>query len=171
MIEPPLKSVSVLAVEQYGAGPFGTLFLATMGAEAIKVDDPTAGGDVSRGFGPHFIADSNESDASLFYQGLNHNKKSIALDIGSKDGHRVFQELAGTADVAYTNLRGDVPEKLNLTYDRLKQYNEQLVCAHLSGYGPEVGGRLRLSATHRVPGREKRQSIAEIGCQFLRNSR
>ena len=135
MTEPPLKDVRILAIEQYGAGPFGTLFLASMGAEVIKVEHPTSGGDVSRGIGPHFIDDSKESDASFFFQGLNHNKKSIALDLGSKDGQQVFHDLAETADAVYTNLRGDVPEKLRLTYDHLKKYNKRLVCAHLSGYG------------------------------------
>lgn len=135
MTEPPLNDFRILAVEQYGAGPFGTLFLAMMGAEVIKVEHPNSGGDVSRGIGPHFLDDSNESDASLFFQGLNHNKKSIALDIGSKEGQRVFHELVETADAVYTNLRGDVPVKLKVTYDHLKKFNERLVCAHLTGYG------------------------------------
>ncbi len=135
MIEPPLNGVRVLAIEQYGAGPFGTLFLAMMGAEVIKIENPSAGGDVSRGIGPHFSGDPADSDSSLFFQGLNHNKKSIALDIASEDGRKVFSKLLPTADAIYTNLRGDVPVKLGLTYDQLKEHNERLVCAHLTGYG------------------------------------
>ena len=52
----PLLGVRVLAVEQYGAGPFGTMFLADQGAEVIKIENPAEGGDVSRGVGPHFFA-------------------------------------------------------------------------------------------------------------------
>jgi len=135
MIEPPLSNVRVLAIEQYGAGPFGTLFLAMMGAEVVKIENPSAGGDVSRGIGPHFNGDPAESDSSLFFQGLNHNKKSIALDMASDDGQQVFHKLLETADAIYTNLRGDVPIKLGLTYEQLKKHNERLVCAHLTGYG------------------------------------
>lgn len=137
MIEPPLSNVRVLAVEQYGAGPFGTLFLAMMGAEVIKIENPSAGGDVSRGIGPHYNGDPADSDASLFFQGLNHNKKSVAVDISTDEGKKIFNKLLPTADAICTNLRGDVPAKLGLTYDQVKEYNERLVCAHLTGYGRE----------------------------------
>lgn len=137
MIEPPLSNVRILAVEQYGAGPFGTLFLAMMGAEVIKIENPTVGGDVSRGVGPYFTGEPGESDSSLFFQGLNHNKKSMALDMATVEGQRIFHELLPTMDAVYTNLRGDVPAKLGLTYDQLKEFNQRLVCAHLTGYGRE----------------------------------
>ena len=137
MIEPPLSNVRVLAIEQYGAGPFGTLFLAMMGADVIKIENPIAGGDVSRGIGPHFTGDPADSDSSLFFQGLNHNKKSIAVDLASDDGQEIFHRLVPKADAIYTNLRGDVPAKLKLTYEHLSQHNQRLVCAHLSGYGRE----------------------------------
>ena len=135
MTKAPLDKVRILAIEQYGAGPFGTLFLAMMGAEVIKIENPAAGGDVSRGIGPHFIGDSADSDSSLFFQGLNHNKKSIALDMASDEGQQLFHKLVATSDAIYTNLRGDVPGKLGLTYEHLKVHNPRLVCAHLTGYG------------------------------------
>jgi crotonobetainyl-CoA:carnitine CoA-transferase CaiB-like acyl-CoA transferase len=135
MIEPPLSNVRVLAIEQYGAGPFGTLYLAMMGAEVIKIENPADRGDVSRGIGPYFCGDSEETDSSLFFQGFNHNKKSIALDISTNEGKQIFHDLLTTSDAIYTNLRGDVPLKLGLTYEQLKEHNERLVCAHLTGYG------------------------------------
>jgi succinate--hydroxymethylglutarate CoA-transferase len=131
--QPPLKGVRVVAIEQYGAGPWGTLYLADLGAEVIKVENPTEGGDVGRAVGPHFFAPGD----SHFFQTFNRNKKSIAIDIKHADGKAVLHDLLRTADALLDNLRGDLPEKLGLTYDTLKEINEQLVCAHLSAYGRE----------------------------------
>jgi len=133
----PLQGVRVFAVEQYGAGPVGTLHLASLGAEVIKIESPRGGGDVSRGVGPHFKAGADESVASLFFQSLNHNKKSMTLDLGSPGGQEVLHRLVGTADAIVSNLRGDVPGRLGLTYEHLRAHNPRLVCAHLTAYGRE----------------------------------
>ncbi len=127
----PLAGVRVLAVEQYGAGPFGTMFLADQGAEVIKIENPRDGGDMAREVGPHFFAPRD----SLFFHSLNRNKKSVTLDLGCAQGQAVLGDLVKTADGLACNLRGDVPAKLGLTYDRLKVHNPKLVCAHLSAYG------------------------------------
>ncbi|MFQ5995249.1 MAG: CaiB/BaiF CoA transferase family protein [Acidiferrobacterales bacterium] len=127
----PLQSVRVLAVEQYGAGPFGTMFLADQGAEVIKIENPNDGGDMSRGVGPYFFTQGD----SEFFHSFNRNKKSFTLDLGRDEGQVVFRDLVKTADAVASNLRGDVPEKLGITYDRLKQQNPKIVCAHLSAYG------------------------------------
>src|SRR3990170_5376803 len=127
----PLNGVRVLAVEQYGAGPFGTMFLADQGAEVIKIENPNDGGDMSRAVGPHFFAPGD----SLFFHSFNRNKKSLTLDLGRPEGQAVFHDLVRTADAVASNLRGDVPEKLGLTYAALKDINAKIVCAHLSAYG------------------------------------
>ena len=127
----PLASVRVVAVEQYGAGPFGTMFLADLGAEVIKIENPNDGGDMARSVGPHFF----DPHDSLFYHSLNRNKKSFTLDLSRPESRPVFHELVETADAVCSNLRGDVPEKLGLTYAQLKRWNPQVVCAHLSAYG------------------------------------
>lgn len=127
----PLTGLRVLAVEQYGAGPFGTLYLADLGAEVVKIENPKDGGDVSRQVGPHFVAPGD----SQFFQTLNRNKKSVALDLKHAEGRAAFLALARTADAVLDNLRGDLPEKLGLTYDSLKGANPRIVCAHLSAYG------------------------------------
>jgi len=127
----PLKSVRVVAVEQYGAGPFGTMFLADLGAEVIKIENPNDGGDMARSVGPHFFGPHD----SLFYHSLNRNKKSFTLDLSRPESRPVFHELVETADAVCSNLRGDVPEKLGLTYAHLKHWNPKVVCAHLSAYG------------------------------------
>jgi crotonobetainyl-CoA:carnitine CoA-transferase CaiB-like acyl-CoA transferase len=127
----PLEGVRVLAVEQYGAGPFGTMFLADQGAEVIKIEHPRDGGDMSRAVGPHFFP----SGDSLFFHSFNRNKKSLTLDLGRPEGRAVFGELVRSADAVASNLRGDVPEKLGLVYARLRAHNPKIVCAHLSAYG------------------------------------
>ena len=135
--KPMLEGVRILAVEQYGAGPFGTLFLADLGAEVIKVENKAEGGDVSRVVGPHFHAALPETARSVFYQGLNRSKKSIALDLARPEGKAVFHRLVAHADAVASNLRGDVPAKLGITYPQLAAANPKIVCAHLTGYGRE----------------------------------
>ena len=127
----PLHGVRILAVEQYGAGPFGTMFLADQGAEIIKIETPSDGGDMGRAVGPHFFA----PDDSQFFHAFNRNKKSVTLDLGCAQGQAVLHDLAATADALACNLRGDVPGKLGLTYRQLKPHNAKIVCAHLSAYG------------------------------------
>ncbi len=126
----PLEDVRVIALEQYGAGPFGTLHLAELGAEIIKIEDPTTKGDVSR-YIPPFQEDSN----SLFFETFNRNKKSISLDIRTPNGREVFHDLVKVSDVVFSNFRGDVPEKLNLTYKDLGKINKSIVCVSLSSFG------------------------------------
>jgi crotonobetainyl-CoA:carnitine CoA-transferase CaiB-like acyl-CoA transferase len=127
----PLEGVRVLAVEQYGAGPFGTMFLADQGAEVIKIENPNDGGDMSRAVGPHFFAPGE----SEFFHSFNRNKKSLTLDLSSPEGKAVLHDLVRNADALASNLRGDVPAKLGLVYDDLKAFNPKIVCAHLSAYG------------------------------------
>ena len=127
----PLSGLRIIAVEQYGAGPFGSMLLADLGAEVIKVENPAEGGDVSRSVGPHFFSDGD----SHFFQAFNRNKKSLTLNLKNPRATAVLHRLARTADATYDNLRGDQPEKLGLTYATLREINPRLVCAHLSAYG------------------------------------
>lgn len=131
----PLAGVRVLAVEQYGAGPFGTQFLSDLGAEVIKIENPGDGGDMARSVGPVFIDGFEPSQASGFFQALNRNKRSLTLDLTKPDGQAVFHDLVRTADAVASNLRGDVPGRLGLTYAALAPVNPRIVCAHLTAYG------------------------------------
>ena len=134
----PLSGVRVIAFEQYGAGPFGTQYLADLGAEVIKVEPAGTSGDYLRAIGPYFIdGEDRNSASSIFFQALNRNKKSITLDVFSEDGKKILQKLVESADAIANNLRGDVPEKLGITYDQLKQHNKAIVSAHCSAYGRE----------------------------------
>ena len=126
----PLEGVRVLAVEQYGAGPFGSLHRADLGAEVIKIEPP-GGGDVSRATGPHFLGEND----SQFFQVFNRNKLSVVLDLKSPQGRADFHALVATADVLLENLRGDQAAKLGLTHEALAAHNPRIVCGHLSAYG------------------------------------
>lgn len=126
----PLEDIRIIAVEQYGAGPFGSLHLADLGAQVIKIEDPRSGGDVSR-----YVPPYQEGEDSLFYETFNRNKESLSLDISSSTGREVFEDLVATADALYSNLRGDVPAKLRMRYDDLKHVNPRLVCVSISGFG------------------------------------
>lgn len=127
----PLDGVTVLAVEQYGAGPFGSMLLADMGAEVIKIENPAEGGDVGRSVGPYYFGPGD----SHFHHAFNRNKRSLALNLKHPEGMALLRRLVGHADAVLDNLRGDQPDKLGLTYEALKEFNPRIVCAHLSAYG------------------------------------
>jgi crotonobetainyl-CoA:carnitine CoA-transferase CaiB-like acyl-CoA transferase len=125
-----LNGIRILAVSQFGAGPFGTLHLADLGAEVIKIENPKVGGDVARTVPPYTIPGD-----SLYYQSLNRNKRSMTLDLKHPDGQRVFRDLVRVSHGVFSNLRGDQPEALGLTYQQLVDINPRIVCCSLSGFG------------------------------------
>ena len=126
----PLGDVRILALEQFGAGPFGSVHLADLGADVIKIEDPRSGGDVGR-----YVPPFQEDEDSLFFETFNRNKRSLSLNITNDAGRRVFEDLVRHSDVVFSNLRGDVPENLKITYDDLKHVNPRIVCCSLSGFG------------------------------------
>ncbi len=127
----PLEGTRILTVEQFGAGPYGSMFLADLGAEVIKVENAETGGDTARNVGPRFLGEGD----SEYFQSINTNKKSITLDLKSEDGRASLRRLAGGADAIMNNLRGDQPEKLGLDYQSLATVNPAIVCLHISAYG------------------------------------
>lgn len=126
----PLEDIRILAIEQYGAGPYASMHLADLGADVIKIEDPVTGGDVGR-----YVPPFNDGEDSLFYQTFNRNKRSLSLDLRSEAGRSVFEKLVAKSDVVFSNLRGDVPGKLRITHRDLSPINPEIVCVSLSGYG------------------------------------
>ena len=126
----PLADLRVLAIEQFGAGPWGTLQLADLGAEVIKIEDPGSDGDVGR-----YVPPFQEGEDSLFFETFNRNKKSVSLDLRGAEGREVFEDLVSGADAVYSNLRGDGPASLRITYEHLRDVNPRIVCCSLSGFG------------------------------------
>jgi len=126
----PLSGVRILALEQFGAGPFGSVHLADLGADVIKIEDPRAGGDVGR-----YVPPFAEDEDSLFFETFNRGKRSISLDLSQPSGRRVFEDLVRASDAVFSNLRGDVPAKIGITYADLEHLNPAIVCCSLSGFG------------------------------------
>ena len=130
----PLSGVRILTVEQYGAGPFGSMMLADMGAEVIKIEDPGAGGDMSRGVGPFFMEDGS----SQFFHSFNRNKRSLAVNLKTTAGRGVFEKLVATSDAVMNNLRGNQPAKLGLDYATLGEIKtDRSVCFCASRRSPD----------------------------------
>lgn len=127
----PLQGMRVVSVEQFGAAPYGTMLLAELGAEVIKIENAETGGDPSRHVGPHMLG----PDDSQYFQAWNLGKRSVTLDIKSHEGRRQFEALVRTADAVVNNLRGNLPGRLGLDYPALKRVNPALVCLHISAYG------------------------------------
>ena len=126
----PLEGISVLTASQFGAGPYATMILAELGAEVIKIEDPSVGGDFSRSVPPYTI----EHD-SLYFQSFNRNKKSITLNLKSSEGKSIFHRLVKVSDAVFNNLRGDQAHKLGLDYASLVGVNPKVVCCSLVGFG------------------------------------
>ncbi len=85
--------------------------LADLGADIIKIEDPATGGDVGR-----YVPPLQEDEDSLFFETFNRNKRSVGIDLRTPAGRAVFEDLVRVSDVVYSNLRGDVPQHLRITY-------------------------------------------------------
>ena len=127
----PLAGIRVLAIEQFGAGPYGSMYLAELGAEVIKIENRATGGDPSRQSGSITLAD----DDSAYFQAFNLAKKSVTLNLKSDEGRALFHGLVKKSDVVWNNLRGSQPAKMGLTYDDLKGVKPDIICTHISAYG------------------------------------
>lgn len=125
----PLADLRILALTQLGAGPYAMQLLGDLGAEIVKIEDPTVGGDEARAVPPAIDGDS------LYYQSFNRNTRSLTLDLRTAAGRALFRRLAAVADAVYANPRGDLPAKLGLDYASLKDVNPRLVCCTLTGFG------------------------------------
>ena len=124
--------VRVLDLSRMLAGPYGTLLLADMGAEVIKVEEPD-GGDPMRVMGPPFLPDGD----SAYFLAINRSKKSVALDLTRSAGRDVFLDLAARADVVWENFRPGIMARLGVDYAALAAVNPRLVMCSISAYGQD----------------------------------
>lgn len=132
-----LCDIKILDLTQMLAGPYGTMMLADHGAEVIKVEAPI--GDMTRPGGP-FYADDEQHTHGGYFQSVNRNKKSIVLDLKTKEGRDALKALVRDADAITENFRVGVMDKLGLSYESLREINPRLVYGTLRGFGdPRTG--------------------------------
>lgn len=114
------------------AAPYATMMLGDLGAEVIKIERPGTG-DETRGWGPPYTADGR----STYFEAINRNKTSRALDLKDPDDLAAARELASRADVVVQNFLPGTMEKLGLGYDDLQQVNPGVIYCSVSGFGQQ----------------------------------
>lgn len=124
-----LSGVRIVDLTQMLAGPYGSMVLADLGAEVIKIEDPH-GGDPTRRIGPPFV----EGESGYFLS-INRNKRSVALDLRTFDGRQVLYDLVKVSDVVFNNFRPGTMDRLRCDYETLKGINPQLIYCSLTGFG------------------------------------
>ena len=127
-----LEGIRVLDLTNVLAGPFATLHLALLGAEVIKVENPTDG-DLARKLGN--VPKLNEELMGTSFLAQNSNKKSLTLNLKSDAGREIFKKLVGSADVLVENFRPDVMKRLGFSYEKLRELNPRLIYCAISGFG------------------------------------
>lgn len=128
---PLLQGVRVLDLTHVVSGPYATRYLALLGAEVIKIENPKTGGDMARFTGP--IAE----DCSIRFCSLNHNKRSIKLDLSQPEGKDIFMGLVKKADVVVDNFRPGTTKKLGIAFEDLQKINPKIICGSISGFGAD----------------------------------
>jgi formyl-CoA transferase len=124
-----LDGVRIIDLTQFEAGTSCTQLLAWLGADVIKVEEPTHGD-------PGRISNSNMPGVdSSYFLNLNSNKRSVALDLKQAKGKDIFFELVRQADIVAENLAPGTLERLGLGYDVLSEVNPKIVLARIKGFG------------------------------------
>jgi crotonobetainyl-CoA:carnitine CoA-transferase CaiB-like acyl-CoA transferase len=127
----PLEGVRVVDLTQFVLGPYATQHLGDMGADVIKVEEPS--GDRQRGSGK---APRTKSMGPIFVA-LNRNKRSVALDLKSEPGRRALRKLIRTGDIFIHNMRPDAVARLGFDYESVRQIKPDIVYIEAMGYAPE----------------------------------
>lgn len=151
-----LSGVRIVDLTQMLAGPYGSMLLADLGAEVIKIEEPQKG-DPTRQLGPPFVGGE-----SGYFLSINRNKRSMALDLRSARGRRVLYDLIRVSDVLFNNFRPGTMEKLGCDYESLRNVNPRLIYCSLTGFdetGPirSIGNPVKTS-----PAEERRFEPAPL---------
>ncbi|HWB52150.1 MAG TPA: CaiB/BaiF CoA-transferase family protein [Stellaceae bacterium] len=122
----PLNGFLVLDLTAHRAGPTAVRQLADWGADVVKIEQPGEQTDAtgSRRDGPDF-------------QNLHRNKRSLTLNLKSKEGHDIFMTMAKKADVIVENFKSTVKHRLGIDYEAVKQVNPRIVYGSISGFGQD----------------------------------
>ncbi|MCV6597392.1 MAG: formyl-CoA transferase [Mangrovicoccus sp.] len=125
-----LDGVKILDFTHVQAGPSCTQLLAWFGADVIKIERPGSG-DITRSQ----LRDIADVD-SLYFTMLNHNKRSIELDVKSAGGQEVLIRLMQHCDVMVENFAPGALERMGFPWERIQEVNPRLILASIKGYGP-----------------------------------
>jgi CoA:oxalate CoA-transferase len=131
----PLEGVFVLDLTRALAGPYGSLLLADLGADVIKLEAPDADSSLAAGYQTEGI--------SSYWLTVNRNKQTIKLDLRADEGKRVFWELVEKAEMVVENFRPGVMERLGIGWTDLQQRKPSIVLASISGFGQDGPWRER----------------------------
>ncbi len=134
----PLEGIKVLDLTTSYAGPLCTMFLADMGADVIKVEEPQMGDD-SRSWGPPLF-----KGVSPWFLSTNRNKRSISLNIRTSQGQEILEKMIQKVDVFVVSLGVKALEKLNISYERVSETNQRLIYCSITGFGQTGPYRERL---------------------------
>jgi len=124
-----LEGIKILDFSRALAGPYCTMLLADMGAEVIKIEAPGSGDD-SRAWGPPFV-----EGESAYFLSVNRNKKSISLNLKSKDAKSIINRMIEKADVLLETNRPGAMDRLGLDYESVKKINQKIIYCSISGFG------------------------------------
>jgi len=132
----PLNNIRVLDITRALAGPYCTMMLGDLGADVIKVERPEVG-DETRGWGPPFVGKpyGNYPGESAYFIAANRNKRSMTVNIQTKEGQEIIRKLAGISDVLVENYRTGDLDKLGLGYTEMHALYPRLIYCSVSGYG------------------------------------
>ncbi|HEX2171909.1 MAG TPA: CoA transferase, partial [Dehalococcoidia bacterium] len=128
----PLEGIRVLAPEQVIAGPYGSMILASFGADVIRVERPPTG-DMYRTNLPYIENERGRTGYGLLAHNL--NKRSIVLDLQREEARQIFRDLAKKVDVLWENNRPGVMDRLGLGYQDIRAINPRIVYVSVSGFG------------------------------------
>ena len=124
----PLAGLKVIDLTRVLAGPFATMWLATMGADVLKIENPKDP-DITRSYMPQV------NGHSAYFPTVNHNKRCMTLNLKAEEGKEILRRLVKDADVIIENFRPGVMDKLGLSYAALSQINPGIIYASISGFG------------------------------------
>ena len=131
----PLSGIRVIELARVLAGPWAGQMLADMGADVIKVENPV-GGDDTRAWGPPFVEGAKgENLSAAYYHSTNRGKRSITVDLKSKDGQETVHRLVRSADVVIENFKVGGLKKYGLDYESLARDNQKIVYCSITGFG------------------------------------
>ena len=124
----PLHGLRVIDLSKVLAGPLCGQSLGELGAEVIKVE-PAAGGDDTRAWQPQ-----KQGESALFLS-VNHNKKSLAIDLKTDEGRKIVHRLVESADIVLQGFGSGAAARLGVDYETLSRLNPRLIYLEISGYG------------------------------------